>query len=64
MKWIARIKVEFEMQEGQPANQAETVLRREAALFQKNLEKGAHVGRTGVKPDTAKVTIEFQGPAI
>ncbi len=63
-KWVALLKVEFEMEEAQSENLAEIILRREVALFQRNIEKGAHIGRTGVKHHTAKVTIESQGPAI
>jgi len=64
MKCFARLKVEFEMEERQPENLAEIVLSREAGLLQRNIERGAHIVRTGVKPDSAKVTIESQGPAI
>jgi hypothetical protein len=40
------------------------VLEREAAAFQRTIEKGLHIGGTGVKHDTVKVTIETQGRAI
>ena len=58
------LKVEFEMEGGRPEGLAEMVLQREAAAFQRSIEKGAHIGGTGVKHDTVKVTIESQGPAI
>jgi len=43
---------------------AETVLVREAAVLKRTIEKGAHIGRSGVKHDTVKVTIESQGLLI
>jgi len=52
------------MEEGQPENLAETVLVREAAVLKRTIEKGAHIGRSGVKHDKVKVTIESQGPLI
>ena len=64
LKWKGMLKVEFEMEEGRPEGLAEMVLEREVAAFQRTIEKGAHIGGTGVKHDTVKVTIESQGPAI
>ena len=64
VKWIGRLKVEYEMEEGQPKNLAEMILVREAAALERTIEKGAHIARSGVKHDTVKVTIELQGPTI
>ena len=36
VKWIGRLKVEYEMEEGQPKNLAEMVLVREAAALERS----------------------------
>jgi hypothetical protein len=41
VKWTARLKVDFEMDEGISAHQAEVRLRVSAAEFQRLIEKGA-----------------------
>ena len=64
LKWKGILKVEFEMEEGRLEGLAEMVLEREATAFQRTIERGAHIGGTGVKHDTVKVTIVSQGPAI
>ena len=59
-KWAATLKVEFEMQDGQPPHRAENVLRGAVAQFR--LTWNGHInGR--IKPGSAKVEIFEQGPA-
>ncbi len=60
-KWTATLKVEFEMQDGQPPHRAENVLRGAVAQFRLNMVTGQIDGR--VKPGSAKVEILEQGPA-
>ena len=60
-KWAATLKVEFEMQDGQPPYRAENVLRGAVAQFRLNLVTGHINGR--IKPGSAKVEILEQGPA-
>jgi hypothetical protein len=55
IKWTAKLKVEFEMEDGQPKNLGNTVLTREVNQFQNNIERGTGIGRTGVKHGSAKV---------
>ena len=57
IKWTAILKVEFEMEDGQPANLGNTVLNREANLLPGNIERGTGIGKTGVKRDSARVEI-------
>jgi hypothetical protein len=58
VKWTARLKVDFEMEEGVPANLAETCLRVSAGEFQRLIETGAiGGGKTLVKRGSAKVEI-------
>ena len=59
-KWTATLKVEFEMQDGQPPHRAENVLRGAVAQFRLNMVTGHINGR--VKPGSAKVEILEQGP--
>lgn len=65
LKWIATLKVEFEMLDGRPDGVAlaQTVLAREAGLLKHNIEHGRELATTGVKPKSAKVRILSQGPA-
>lgn len=60
MRMTATVEVEFEMEEGQPENLAELVLRRETSEFQNRIERGTGIGRTGVKHGSAKVVISSQ----
>jgi hypothetical protein len=61
VKWTARLKVNFEMDEGISAHQAEVRLRVSAAEFQRLIEKGPGNVRSCVKPGSAKVDIVAQG---
>jgi hypothetical protein len=58
--WTAALAVEFEMEGGQPDRLAHTVLRRQAAQFQNDIERGAGIGRTDVKRHSARVDIVSQ----
>lgn len=60
--WIANLKAEFEMEDGRPEGLAKTVLQREIGQFQRHIEHGLGIARTGVKADSAKVEILSQGP--
>ena len=60
-RWIATLKVEFEMKNDQPPHRAENVLRGAVAQFRLNVVTGHIDGR--VKPGSAKVEILEQGPA-
>jgi hypothetical protein len=59
-KWIATLKIAFEMKDGQPLRSAQNVLRGAVAQFRLNLITGSIDGR--VKPGSAKVEILDQGP--
>ena len=59
-KWTATLKVEFELQDGQPPHRAENVLRGAVAQFRLNMVTGHINGR--IKPGSAKVEILGQGP--
>ena len=59
--WTATLKVEFELQDGQPPHRAENVLRGAVAQFRLNMVTGHINGR--VRPGSAKVVILEQGPA-
>jgi len=61
VKWTARLKVDFEMDEGISANLAEARLKLSAAELQRFIELGHGNGRTRVKPGSAKVDIVAQG---
>jgi len=61
MKYSANLKVTFEMEPGQPANLAQTVLTREVRQFQQAIERGVGVAKTGVKPGSAQVDILSHG---
>ena len=43
-KWTATLKVEFEMQDGQPPHRAENVLRGAVAQFRLNMVTGQSTG--------------------
>jgi len=55
IKWTADLRVEIEMEDGQPENLGETVLNREVGRFRSNIERGDMFGRTGVKHGSARV---------
>ena len=59
-KWIAPLKIEFKMKDGQPLRGAQNLLRGAVAQFRLNLITGSIDGR--VKPGSAKVEILDQGP--
>jgi len=61
-KWIATLKVEFEMHDDRTEGMAKMVLQREVGQFRNNIERGLGIGPTGVKPNSAKVEILSQGP--
>ena len=55
IKWTAKLRVDFEMEEGAPQNLAETRLRTAVGEFQRNIETGLiGVGKTGVKRGSSK----------
>jgi hypothetical protein len=58
--WTAALAVEFDMEDGQPQGLARTVLMRQAAQFQNDIERGAGIARTRVKRDSARVDIASQ----
>ena len=63
IKWTARLRVDFEMEDGAPQNLAETRLRTAVGEFQRNIETGLiGAGKTGVKRGSSKVEIVAQGP--
>jgi hypothetical protein len=62
IKWTARLRVDFEMEEGAPLNLAETRLRTAAGQLEHFIETGAGIGKTLVKRGSAKVEIVAQGP--
>jgi hypothetical protein len=63
MKWTARLRVDFEMEDWAAPNLAEARLRTSVGEFQRHLESGL-IGaeKTGVKHGSAKVEIVAQGP--
>ena len=62
VKWTARLKVDFEMEDGAPANLAETCLRVAVGEFRRYIETGViDAGKIGVKRGSAKVLIVAQG---
>jgi hypothetical protein len=61
-KWIATLKVEFEMEDGRPDGLAKMVLLREVGQFRNNIERGLGIAPTGVKANSAKVEIVSEGP--
>jgi hypothetical protein len=61
VKWTARLKVDFEMDDGVSAHLAEARLKVSAAEFQRFIESGHGNGRTRVKPGSAKFDIVAQG---
>jgi hypothetical protein len=61
VKWSARLRVDFEMDEGASAHLAEVRLRVSAAELQR-FKSGLGDGRTRVKPGSAKVEIVAQHP--
>jgi hypothetical protein len=63
MKWMAELRVTFEMEAGQPDNLAKIVLTREVGQFRSAIERGMGV-KTGVKPGSAIVEIIRQGSSL
>ena len=61
IKWIATLKVEFEMEDGQPEGLPKIVLTREVNIFQDAIERDRGIGKTGVKRGSAKVEVISQG---
>jgi hypothetical protein len=62
IKWTARLRVDFEMEEGAPENLAQIRLRTAVGQLEHFIEKGAGIGKTLVKQGSAKVEIVAQGP--
>ena len=63
MKWTARLRVDFEMEEWAAPDLAETRLKTSVGEFQRHLETGLiGAGKTGIKHGSAKVEIVAQGP--
>jgi hypothetical protein len=62
VKWTARLRVDFEMEEGIPENLAQNRLRIASDQFVHFIEIGAGTAKTLVKVGTAKVEIVAQGP--
>ena len=60
-KWIATLKVEFEMIEPDQERLARVVLMREVGRFRVGLEQGIGLAPTGVRRNSAKVEIVSQG---
>lgn len=60
-KWVATLKVEFEMIEPGQERLARVVLTREVGRFRVGLEQGIGLAPTGVRRDLAKVEIVSQG---
>jgi hypothetical protein len=60
-KWIATLKVEFEMIEPRQDRLARVVLTREVGRFRVGLEQGIGLAPTSVRRDSAKVEIVSQG---
>jgi hypothetical protein len=60
-KWVATLKVEFEMIEPGQEALARVVLTREVGRFRVGLEQGIGLAPTGVRRDSAKVEIASQG---
>ena len=61
IRWSARLRVDFEMDEGMSADLAEARLKLSAAELQRFIELGHGNGKTRVKPGSAKVAIVAQG---
>jgi len=61
VKWSARLKVDFEMDERVSAQLAEARLKVSAAELQRFIESGHGNGSTRVKPGSAKIDIVAQG---
>jgi hypothetical protein len=59
-KWVATLKVEFEMIEPVQERQARVVLTREVGGFCVGLEQGIGLAPTGVRRDSEKVEIVSQ----
>jgi hypothetical protein len=62
IKWTARLRVDFEMEEGAPENLAQNRLRTAVGQLEYFIESGASIGKTLVKQGSAKVEIVAQGP--
>jgi hypothetical protein len=62
MIWTARLRVDFEMEDGAPENLAQNRLRTAISQFEHFIETGAGIGKTLVKQGSAKVEIVAQGP--
>ena len=64
IKWTAKLRVEFEMMDDQPAGLERFVLTRVVNQFRRYVEGAREIAMpTGVKPGSAKVEIVSQGPA-
>ena len=61
-KWTATLKVEFELQDGQPPHRAANVLRGAVAQFRLNMVTGHMNGR--VKPGSPRSRFWSNGPLI
>jgi hypothetical protein len=62
IKWTARLRVDFEMEEGAQEQQAETWLRTSAGQLWYFIADGTGIRKTLVKRGSAKVEIVAQGP--
>ena len=62
IKWTARLRVDFEMEDGASENLAQARLRTSVSRFQQYIESGETGTRTFVKHGSARVEIVAQGP--
>jgi hypothetical protein len=62
IKWTARLRVDFEMEEAAPENLAENRLRTAVGQLEYFIETGGSIRKTLVKQGSAKVEIVAQGP--
>ena len=62
IKWTARLRVDFEMEEGIPENLAQNRLRIAVGQLEHFMEIGAGTAKTLVKVGSVKVEIVAQGP--
>jgi hypothetical protein len=61
MKYTADLRVTFEIEDGQPDDQAKRILYREVAQFEHAIEHGRWSEKTGVKKGSVKVEILVHG---